>query len=230
MEDIYIFCETEEPVLMRQFMKQSNGGVKGMALLMVLMIVIVSAGLLAAVMYFAMSGSEISGIQRKYQSSKEASLGAADIMTKEIIPRVLFVGPTTGLSDVTASFQTILGMAPAVAGANNTCFYAKLTTVTASWPSGCDAGLNPASNPDITFNLLSTNGASRPYTVDVKIIDTSPGNSDLSGIFLDSGGVVSEGGGAIATRHFPYLYTIESEGKLQGSATEKVNLEFLYAY
>ena len=74
-------------------MKQNNDGVKGMALVMVLMIVVVSAGLLAVVMYFAMSGSEISGIQRKYQSSKEASLGAVDIVTREIIPRVLFIGP-----------------------------------------------------------------------------------------------------------------------------------------
>ena len=89
--------------------------------------------------------------------------------------------------------------------------------------------LDPASNPDITFNLLSVAGG-RPYTVAVKIIDTSTGNSDLSGVFLDSGGVVSEGGGTIATRHFPYLYTIASEGKLQASTTEKANLEILYAY
>ena len=123
---------------MRHYMIQKNGGVKGMALVMVLMIVVISAGLLAVVMYFAMTGSEISGIQRKYQSSKEASLGAADIMTREIIPRVLFVGPTTGLSDVTASFQTILSTVPAVPGASNACFYNKLTTLTTVW-TGCVA-------------------------------------------------------------------------------------------
>ena len=217
---------------MKQHINQNNGNVKGIALVMVLMIVVVSAGLLAVVLYFAMSGTETSGVQRKYQSSKEASLGAMDIVTKEVIPHVMLLGPTIGLSDVTSSFQTILSAAPTDSSkqASNGCFYSKLTQLTTAW-AGCTTTdlLNPTSNPDITFNLLSVAGG-RPYTVAVKIVDTSPGNSDLSGIVLEGGGVVSQGGGTIATKHFPYLYTIESEGKLTGSTTERANLEVLYAY
>ncbi len=216
---------------------------KGMALIMVLMIVTLSAGLLAVVMYFAMTGGEISGLQRKYQSSKEASLGAADIVTKEIIPRALFIGDLTagGLSTITTSFNTILSVVPAIPGVSNKCFYKKLTKSASgspdSWSTDADCPaetasnrLDPTKNPDITFNLLSVTGGSRPYRVDVKIIDTSTGNSDLSGIMLEGGGVVNLGGGNVAIRHFPYLYTIASEGKLQNSTTERANLELLYAY
>jgi F0F1-type ATP synthase membrane subunit a len=63
--------------------------IKGMALVMVLVIVTVTAGMLAVIMYYSMTGSEVSGIQRRYQSAKEASLGAMDVVTKEIITRVL---------------------------------------------------------------------------------------------------------------------------------------------
>ncbi len=64
----------------------------GVALVLVLMIVVISAGLLSAIMYYALSGTEISGLQRKYETSKEASLGAIDIFTKELIPRSLTDG------------------------------------------------------------------------------------------------------------------------------------------
>lgn len=228
---------------MRQNTINNLNAEKGMALVMVLMIVTLSAGLLAVVMYFAMTGGETSALQRKYQSSKEASLGAADIVTKEIIPRALFIGDSTtgGLGTITTSFNTILGIVPAVPGVTNKCFYKKLTKTASgspdSWSTDANCPsetvsdrLDPTKNPDITFNLLSVTGGSKTYRVDVKIIDTLTGNSDLSGVILEGGGVVNMGGGNIAIRHFPYLYTIASEGKLQNSTTERANLEFLYAY
>jgi hypothetical protein len=203
----------------------------GVALVLVLMIVVISAGLLAAIMYYTLSGSETSGLQRKYETSKEASLGGIDIFTKDLIPRSLQVG---ALSTVVGTLTQGVGVLNSVTvGSGNSCFAQKLTTASASWTS-CGPIANATNadatvSPDITFNLLSTSG-SRPYVVQMKIIDTARGNSNMNGIALEGEGVVESGLGMITARHFPYLYTITSEGKPQNSTTERANFEILYAY
>jgi hypothetical protein len=204
----------------------------GVALVLVLMIVVISAGLLSAIMYYALSGSEISGLQRKYETSKEASLGAIDILTKELIPMVLRQ-QAMGLSGVAAALTQGTGIVNSIAAnsTRDTCFRNKLTLPSASWGGGtCDTNVDPTINPDITFRLLSASGSNRPFVVEMKIIDTSIGNSNLSGINLEGGGVVESGLGMITARHFPYLYTITSEGKPVNSTTERANFEILYAY
>jgi hypothetical protein len=205
----------------------------GVALVLVLMIVVISAGLLSAIMYYALSGSEISGLQRKYETSKEASLGAIDIVTKDLIPNVLR-DQGLGLSGVTAAFTQGAGIVNSIApgaGTTNACFLSKLTSPTASW-TVCTNPTNPdpTVNPDIRFQLLSASGSTRPFVVEMKIIDTSIGNSNLSGINLEGEGVVESGLGMITARHFPFLYTITSEGKPLNSTTERANFEILYAY
>jgi hypothetical protein len=204
----------------------------GVALVLVLMIVVISAGLLSAIMYYALSGSEISGLQRKYETSKEASLGAVDIFIKELIPRSLQVG---ALSVVVGSLTQGTGILNSVTvGSGNACFAQKLTTASASWTAcGTIANATDANatvSPDITFQLLSASGANRPFVVQAKIIDTAVGNSNMNGISLEGEGVVESGLGMITARHFPYLYTITTEGKPANSTTERANFEILYAY
>ncbi len=202
---------------------------KGVALVLVLMIVVFSAALLAVIMYYSMTGTEISGLQRKYETSKEASLGAVEIFTKEIIPRTLMEGD---LSTVVSSLTQGVGIVNSIAPGDVTCFQKKLLNETGSW-SGCDANAtntDPTILPDITFNLLSAAGSSRPYVVNAKIIDTATGNSSMTGELLEGAGVVETGLGEITTRHFPYLYTMMVQGQLQNSQTERANLEILYAY
>jgi hypothetical protein len=232
MESVYSFCETEEFLLMKRNIITDRIDTKGLALVMVLAIVTVSASLIAVAMYFALTGSEMSALQRKYESSKEASLGAIDIAVKEIIPRAISGETLTGVVGTFQSVATVVsGITPRSGG--NTCFTSKLSTVTGSWsscPSESDSQrMNPTTNPDITFNLKSIAGG-RNFVVDMKIIDTIDGNSDTSGLSLSTGGVVDTGSGAFSGKHYPYLYTIATEGKLQNSTTEKANLEVLYAY
>lgn len=212
--------------------------VKGVALVTVLIIIVISAGLVAAVMYYALTGSETSSLQRKYQSSKEASLGAIDILTKEIIPRAVQANtenPVEGISHVVGAFKSVPGIVNAITpNASNECFHDKITKVRTSW-THCvsetdDVRINPVQNPDVTFKLLSVSGSARPYEVRLKIIDTSTGNSNMSGVILEGLGVVESGSGMITAKHTPYLYTIATEGKLENSTTERANIEVLYAY
>ena len=216
----------------------------GVALVLAQMIIVISAGLLAAITYYALSGTEISGMQKKYQSSKEASLGSIEILTKEIAPRILM---GTSLSMLATSLQSgsIFPAGSIVPGVSNECFVDKLKKSTADWwsgapvPGNCGATptdqilLNPAVNPDVTFTLKGTGGTSESYEVKVKIVDGAKGNSDLSGNNFLTCGVVctGAGGGSGPVEHLPRLYTILTEAKLMGGVqNERANFEVLYAY
>ena len=86
-------------------------------------------------------------------------------------------------------------------------------------------------NPDIVFNLKGKADQTKPYVVNMKIIDTVSGNSDKTGVVLDLGsGVVDDASALIRIQHFPFLYTIVTDARQQGSTTERANIEVLYAY
>jgi hypothetical protein len=209
---------------------------RGMALVLVLMIVVISAGLLAAVMYYALTGTETSGLQRKYQTSKEASLGAIDIFTKELMPRVIYEQGAASLSTIAAGLTAAPGIVNSITASatNDACVQSKLSSPTASW-AGCGtnaATTNANDDSDITFNLLSVAGG-RPFEVRLKIIDTVDGNSSTSPVNLGgSAGVVPAMQATKQITHHPFLYTMVTEGKIQGSGNtaERANFEVLYAY
>jgi hypothetical protein len=209
---------------------------RGVALVLVLMIVVISAGLLAAVMYYTLTGTETSGLQRKYQTSKEASLGAIDIFTKELMPRVIYEQGAASLSTIAAGLTAAPGIVNSITATatNDACFQNKLSLPTASW-TGCGtnaATTNANDDSDITFNLLSVAGG-RPFEVRLKIIDTVDGNSSTSPVNLGgSAGVVPAMQATKQITHHPFLYTMVTEGKLQGSGNtaERANFEVLYAY
>lgn len=208
----------------------------GMAMVLVLVIVVISAGLLGAVMYFSLTGTEISGVQRKYQTSKEASIGAIDIFTKELLPQVITGQGTITLSGIAAGLNSVPDIVNSVVASatNDACVNSKLTTKTADW-SGCGGSAtttNANQNPDITFNLLSVAGG-KPYEVNLKIIDTVEGNSSNSPVNLGgSSGVVPAMQATKAIQHHPYFFTVVTESKVQGSnsTAERANFEVLYAY
>jgi hypothetical protein len=113
------------------------------------------------------------------------------------------------------------------------CFTTKLTNITTNW-GGCSFSLDPTQTPDITFTLAAAGGT--PYNVVAKIVDTTAGNTDTSGINLIGFGVVEGGGGSsiITPQQRPYMYRIEVQGQRQGTTTtdttERANLSLLYAY
>lgn len=212
-------------------MSHYNEKNKGVALVSVLIVVSIAAGIFAAIMYYTLSSTEISGMQRKYQSSKEASIGAIEVMTKDILPRVI-TGST--LSGVVSGLAILPDIVPSVTAnsARDVCFRTKLTSLTGSWPGGtCDSNPDPTVNSDIVFNLKGVGGSSRPFVVSMKIIDTVPGNSDKSGTVLElASGTVDNASGMISVQHFPFLYTLMTDARPQNSTTERANIEVLYAY
>jgi hypothetical protein len=198
---------------------------KGAALITVIALVVVTSLVVATVYYFIRRGIEVTGLQKKYQTAREASLGGLDVFTKEVLPMAI---GNTNLSDVVASFNTITS-AQVQQGATNTCFSDKLLKTTANWDGSCSKTLDPKSSPDIRFTLSGTAPA-RPFDVYTKIIDTVAGNSNTSGILLEGQGTAESQSGLITAQHFPYTYRMEVQSERQNDATEKANFSVLYAY
>lgn len=198
---------------------------KGAALITAVALVVVTSAIVAAVYYFIRRGVEVSGLQKKYQTAREASLGGLDVFTKEILPMAIS-GST--LATVVASFNTIAG-AQVQQVASDACFSDKLLKTTADWAGGCSSTLDAKSNPDIRF-VVSGAAPARPFDVYTKIIDTVQGNSSTSGINLEGQGAAESQTGMITAQHFPYMYRMEVQSERQNDATEKANFTVLYAY
>ena len=205
---------------MRRFLRK-----KGAALITVIALVVVTSLIVATVYYFIHRGIEVTGLQKKYQTAREASLGGLDVLTKEVLP--IAIGGT-GLSTVVAGFNTITS-AQVQQGATDVCFLNKLRENTANWGGGCSNTLDAKSSPDIRFTLSGTAPA-RPFDVYTKIIDTVRGNSNVSGVILEGQGTAESQSGLITAQHFPYTYRMEVQSERQNDATEKANFTVLYAY
>lgn len=207
-------------------MRQSSE--RGAALVIVLAIVVMSTALLAVVMHFMQKGTETSALEQKYETAKDASLGAIDVFAKEIIPLAI----SSTLTSALGNFNTITS-ATITKVATDTCFGDKLTKSTSetNWAGCADYeeahSANPKEAPDIRFKLSSTNGPD--YTVYTKIVDTVGGNSNTSGITLEGTGVAESSGSIVSVQHFPYMYTMEVQGE-RAEKSERASFEALYAY
>ena len=201
---------------------------RAMALVTVLAIITIATIMLMIIFYYVQKGTEISALQRRYSTAKEASFGAIEVLTKEIIP----VAISGSNLDATLSRFTTITTASVTQGADNPCFRNKLTKSSTSWgdegATNCEAGLDPKTNPDLRFTLRSSGG--QPFTIFTKIVDTVPGNSNTSGVELEGLGVAQSGSGMITAQHFPYLYRIEVQGERQQNPDERANFEILYGY
>ena len=212
---------------------------KAIALVTVLVIVLISSIVVSIIYYLIQKSTEVSGIEKRYQTAREASLGAIEVFTKEIIPHAM--------SDTTLTTTSSLALTNAVgvfasglnaqvakgSGVTDACFANKLLKNDNQWTSAsCTAdntSRDPSVAPDVVFTLKGDDGKQN-YRVNAKIVRTITGNSDRSGIALEGLGVVQTGTGMIVPQHFPYMYWLEIQGQKVINPQERANFEVLYAY
>lgn len=215
----------EKGLNMRHKLKQADdlnaglrvlGSERGIALVMVLILAAIALGVMTGLVYILVSGTQISGMQKRYRTAQEAGLGGADITYQLIAARGNPNIPLTGFS------------LPAMNVDGVDCLTWKLTKSTAAWPAKCSStqSINPAvaATYDMTFQL----GAGPTYTVYSKIIDTVEGNSGGDEGLL-KGGVVSSTG-EITVVSVPYLYTIEVNAENVANPAERSKYSLLYLY
>jgi len=209
--------------------------IKGMAIVIVMGIIAISGIMITLVFYFMEKGTEVSLLDKKYQTAKEASNGAVEVFVKEIIAKSI---SGTALSTTVSGFSTTITGASVTKPSTtaNSCFTCKLTKSTSSWISdstcGCttdNTSSNPKTSADVKFSLAGTSGQ-QTFDVYVKITDTVTGNTNTTGVSLEGGGTADSASGLITAQHFPYMYKIDIQGEGQLNPSERTNIEVLYAY
>jgi hypothetical protein len=199
---------------------------KGIALVMVLLLSTIALVIMAGLIYMLTTGTQISGVQKRYETASEAGMGGIDITYQ--------IAGLRGDASRTASFLAdIAALTPAIttpAGCNGvnisgtayTGLAAKLNTPTTSW-AGCDNTM--VINPDTasTYDMMFTLGVGPTYNVYSKIVDTVEGNSG------EDEGLISNSN-EIRVMSYPYLYTIEVDVENTANPSERAKFSILYQY
>jgi Tfp pilus assembly protein PilX len=198
---------------------------KGVALVTSLMLTLISLGMVMALLQLVLMQTKISGAHKRYKNSLEAAHGGVQLIAKEIIP-MLFSDTPDPKTTLTSEFAAI-----ELDTSSNECLKQKLTSPTGNW-TACGAGstsMDPKTGWDMTFKLPGVSGSG--YQVYAKIVDSKPGNSDMSGVLnLDSGAGVTGSSPAVDPMHQPAIYRIETEGESTSNSKEKAELTVFYSY
>lgn len=208
---------------------------RGLALPMVLVLAVISLAIVSVMIYLVTQGTRFSGFYKRYETAREAGIGGAELTAALIRDRGNLV-----VTDLVTSFTNGCDCGdPDVPGDNKFtdltaiptsspyyCLCAKLCDATADWPNTCSSTMDSTTTPDMQFDLSGIDSA---YQISAKIVDTTLGNSDLSGLNL-GGNCVACGGGTIQVSPSPYLYRVEVNSQSTGGQQERSRLSVLYAF
>jgi len=197
---------------------------KGIALVMVLILSLISLAIMSGLIYMVTSGTQVSGMAKRYQTALEAGKSGKDIAYQIIGARgnpystaeaALF---NFSITASTACLNTKMNNPTYVNGVNNwgVCNMSP------------DIITEPVPDPatyDMTFQL----GNNPTYTVYAKIVDTVEGNSSIDE-GLQKTGVVISNSGEVTVVSVPYLYDIEILTENAANTMERSKLSVLYQY
>ena len=224
---------------------------KGIALVTTLMLTLIALAMTLLLLYIATQNTTLSGSQKRYRNSLQASYGGVGVITDEVIPLLFKDYSSTGAFTITKNAMTAkfsnIGLTVI---SSDSCLSQKLGMPTSNWAS-CSAAQQSSSlasiksSPDITFVLKGATDATG-YRVYTKIVETMAGNTDtsanaivksadvLNGSSLLSGTGAAynaaTGTGGVRVEHIPVKYHIEVQGERATNTAEKSNLSVLYAY
>ena len=222
---------------------------KGIALAMVLILSLIALMVTAGLLYIITSGTQISGMQKRYKTALEAGGGGADLTYQFVAFRGDLLTTNAFLAELNTSL--ILSAVTTLAGCSGTNMdgttftglAAKLNASSSTWSADCkdivttspyypSFIINPG-NPktyDFTFDLADALNPAAEYRVFSKIVDTVEGNSGPDTGALVSKGVVGSAGAEIIVVHKPFLYTVEIDSQNSTNPMERARLSILYQY
>ena len=195
----------------------------GIALITSLMFTLISLTIVMALLFMVTQSTKTSGASKRYKTALEASYGGSELFTKDILPFILQNYGSANIATTAVNTYNTVNLQIA----DPACLQSKLMLPSDKWPAGCSKSTSPKQSPDMTFNLLSATNT--PYTIYSKIVETLPGNSDVSGLQLEGAGV-AEAVSAITPPNLPYLYRLEIQGEQSAASSGQANIQVLYAY
>lgn len=187
---------------------------RGIALMMVLVLSVITLAIMAGMVYMITSGTQVSGIQKRYNTALEAGKGGTDVIYQLIGAR----------GDPGIPLENFEVPASNVGGYD--CLTDKLNSKTDDWNAVCDNTLTINTNNQSTYDVRFDLGNYRVYS---KISDTVEGNSGADEGLLKTG-VVLTNPGEIQVQNIPYYYTIEVDAQHTTNPAERAKLSVLYQY
>ena len=210
--------------IMRMKASKGHAGVRildsqsGIALVLVLIISVIALAIMSALVFMIISGTQISGMQKRYRTAQEAGLGGADITYLMIASR--------GAPNITGLTVDLPAKSVGLGAVN--CLKDKLTKKTADWNPVCSHTISIDPDDATTYDMISEIGLGQTYTVRSKIVDTVEGNSG-GDEGLVKGGVVASSG-EVNVVSVPYLYTLEVDTENTANRAERSKYSILYQY
>ena len=212
---------------------------KGAALIIVIVLSAIGLGLMTTLIYLITTGTQVSGIQKRYKTAFEAGMGGKDIVLQVLsmkdrsMTEINAFKTALNAAGVAAAYTTPSGctdddgVAPLVPEGLQTKL--RVSSV-GGWSAGCSHSLtiNPA-DPD-TYDMRFELGTDPRYTVYAKIVDTVAGSEVAEDTGLKGGGVVASQADVIQVAGVPNLYTIEGQTENNDNRQEKAKMQILYQY
>ena len=189
-------------------MRRHLGNERGIAMVVVLLLMMVALALTGGMLYMLARGGYMSAMERRYKSALEAGIGGSDVTLQLVAGR------------------GVLAMQPGNNLVINSTINAKLDNATSTWGAGVDSGVSITPDNTLTYDARFDLGDYRVYT---KIVDTVQGNSGADEGLLKSG-VVNAGTGELVVVSMPYLYSIELPAQHSTNPRQRAKLSVLYEY
>lgn len=216
------------------------GNEKGMALVMVLILSLIALATMAGLVYMVTSGTQMSGMNKRYKTALEVGKGGKDIALQVInlkayesdissLPGAISTPATCVVVDSTDPLPDGSTCADHLAECSTKTYpglCVKLNLPTFCW-SNCDSSLTidtaSSTSYDMSFNLTN-------YTTHAKIVDTVYGNSSPNTEVLGDGKGVVDTGSELSAMPIPFLYSIEVESENVNNPAERAKLSVLYQF
>lgn len=207
---------------------------RGVVLLVVIVLSAVALMIMTALLYMITTGTQTSGLQKRYKTAMEAGEGGGDVFYQLIATR----GDASRVASLVSSLSTISFTPSVLTGCSGTTrngtsvsgLAAKLTTPSTSWV-GCNRSLAINTADASTYDMRILLGTTTQYSVYAKIVAATEGNTG-GGDDLSNCGSVNCGGGDVEVAPAPTLYAIElvSQNSITTRLDERAKLSVLYQY
>lgn len=213
-----VISKREIPRFARNDIMRVFSNEKGITLMIVLILSIIALAIISSLIFIIITGTRLSGLQKRYKTSLEAGMGGADVAYQVITARGDPNIP--GLSNFNIPAENVGGI---------DCLNSKLNNPTSAWSASCDNTLTINPNNVNTYDVIFELGAGPVWDIYTKIADTVEGNSSAD-LGLVKTGVISTGTGEVPVMSMPYLYTLEVYSENQNNPSERAQLSVLYQY
>jgi hypothetical protein len=209
---------------------------KGVVLIVVIILSAVSLVIMTALIYMITSGTQLSGLKKRYATALEAGGGGGDVFYQLIATRAETADQASLIANLNTFGLNVTSTTPPectgsdlISGATYTGLAAKLFTSSTTW-TNCDSSLTIDPATASTYDMKMELGATTKYNVYAKIVATTDGNSGGGNLSLLNQGAVSSNSGVVEAMPLPYLYAIELVSENSAQSDERAKLSVLYQY